>query len=555
MDSARRSFIPADYQPALPQDKIILTSAPSEEAVPFDVCFVGAGPASLCGAIALADLVRKDNEAGGGIGEISIAVIEKGAEVGSHTLSGAVVNPRALRELFPDVPVDELPLGPAVKRERVLMLGDGTQFQIPTPPVMHNSGNHVASICEIVRWLAGRAESMGIEVLAGFPVSGLFTEGNRVTGVQVVESGLDHHGQKMSNYQPPTDITARVVALGEGTRGMLTQAWRAWQKVGSKGGQIYALGVKELWQTKKSLDHIVHTMGWPLPRDVFGGSWMYPLEPNVLSVGLVVGLDYKDNTIDPHLLFQKLKTHPLFQEYLGGGEMLEWGAKTIPEGGYYALPDRMSGDGIVLLGDAAGFVDVPSLKGIHYAMKSGMLAARAIFDALKKGDVSAASLSAYDRAVHDSYIAKDMFKTRNMRLAFKSGFYTGGMKAFTMQLTGGSFPGGQIEVDEDNREPRQAAAAAEFRYDGKLTFNKVDAVFKSGNETRDSIPSHLVVGRDIPAEVATLYQHLCPANVYELVDGKLRVNAPNCVDCKATDVIAPRWTPREGGSGPKYKRM
>jgi electron-transferring-flavoprotein dehydrogenase len=420
---------------------------------------------------------------------------------------------------------------------------------------MHNSGNHVASICEIVRWLAGRAESMGIEVLAGFPVSGLFTEGNRVTGVQVVESGLDHHGQKMSNYQPPTDITARVVALGEGTRGMLTQAWRAWQKVGSKGGQIYALGVKELWQTKKSLDHIVHTMGWPLPRDVFGGSWMYPLEPNVLSVGLVVGLDYKDNTIDPHLLFQKLKTHPLFQEYLGGGEMLEWGAKTIPEGGYYALPDRMSGDGIVLLGDAAGFVDVPSLKGIHYAMKSGMLAARAIFDALKKGDVSAASLSAYDRAVHDSYIAKDMFKTRNMRLAFKSGFYTGGMKAFTMQLTGGSFPGGQIEVDEDNREPRQAAAAAEFRYDGKLTFNKVDAVFKSGNETRDSIPSHLVVGRDIPAEVATLYQHLCPANVYELVDGKLRVNAPNCVDCKATDVIAPRWTPREGGSGPKYKRM
>jgi electron-transferring-flavoprotein dehydrogenase len=315
------------------------------------------------------------------------------------------------------------------------------------------------------------------------------------------------------------------------------------------------LGVKELWQTRKSLDHIVHTMGWPLPTDVFGGSWMYPLESNLLSVGLVVGLDYRSNTLDPHMLFQKLKTHPVFREYLEGGEMLEWGAKTIPEGGYYAVPERLSGDGIVIMGDAAGFVDVPSLKGIHYAMKSGMLAAHAILAALKKDDVSAASLSAYDRAVRESFITRDMHKTRNMRLAFKDGFYMGGLKAFMMQLSGGSFPGGQIQVEEDARSTRREAPAEDLRYDGTLTFNKVDAVFKAGNETRDSIPSHLLVGEDIPPEVAMLYERLCPAQVYELIDGKLRVNAPNCVDCKATDVIAPRWTPREGGSGPKYKRM
>jgi electron-transferring-flavoprotein dehydrogenase len=548
-------FVPSKFQPELPLDKIILTSKPGDDAVPFDVCFVGAGPASLAGAIELAKLVKKDKESGGSFAEVTIAVIEKGAEVGHHTLSGAVINPRALRELFPEMKIEDFPLAGPVKGEKVLMLTEKSSYKIPTPPVMNNHGNYVGSICELVRWLAERAAELGVEVLSGFPVKALYTEDNKVTGIQIAESGLDHHGQPMANYQPPTDITARVVALGEGTRGFLTQAYRHWQKIDSDNPQIYALGVKELWRTTKPLDHIVHTMGWPLPRDVFGGSWMYPLEPNVLSLGLVVGLDYRDATLDPHVLFQKMKTHPVFRQYLDGGEMLEWGAKTIPEGGYYSLPRRMSGDGVVIMGDAAGFVDVPSLKGIHYAMMSGMLAARAIFAALKKNDLSAESLASYDQAVRESFIVKDMYKTRNMRLAFKGGFYAGGFNAMLMQLSGGRFPGGRISVEPDADVMREAGKAEAFRFDGKLTFNKVDAVYKSGNETRDSIPSHLLPAADVPGHVAELYEHLCPANVYERVDGKLRINAPNCIDCKATDILAPRWTPREGGSGPRYKRM
>jgi electron-transferring-flavoprotein dehydrogenase len=274
-----------------------------------------------------------------------------------------------------------------------------------------------------------------------------------------------------------------------------------------------------------------------------------------VAIGIVVGLDYQNAALDIHVLLQRLKGHPLFRPYLEGGEMVEWGAKTIPEGGYYALPARRSGDGVVLLGDAAGFVDVPSLKGIHYAMHSGIYAARTIFAALKAGEASAAALAPYDRLVNESYIARDLYRTRNMRLAFKDGFTAGGFKAGLMTLTGGRFPGGRIAMHADADVARREEAEGSFKPDGKLTFSKVDGVFKSGNTTRDTIPTHLVTGRDVPADVARFYSHVCPAGVYEEVDGKLRINAPNCVDCKATDVLGPRWTPREGGSGPKYKRM
>jgi electron-transferring-flavoprotein dehydrogenase len=251
-----------------------------------------------------------------------------------------------------------------------------------------------------------------------------------------------------------------------------------------------------------------------------------------------------------------MKTHPFFREYLEGGEMVEWGAKTIPEGGYHALPPLLHGDGVLLAGDCAGFVDVPSLKGIHYAMQSGIFAARALFQALKQGDTSAATLAEYDRLVHGSYIVQDMHRTRNMRAAFKDGFFMGGAKASLMTLTGGAFPGGTIEIEPDADVPRILDEEEEpFTPDGKLTFSKLDAVFRSGNQTRDDIPSHLVVSTDVPADVARFYEHLCPAGVYERQGDKLVINAPNCVDCKATDVLGPRWTPREGGSGPAYKRM
>ncbi|MES2125453.1 MAG: 4Fe-4S dicluster domain-containing protein, partial [Gemmatimonadota bacterium] len=268
------------------------------------------------------------------------------------------------------------------------------------------------------------------------------------------------------------------------------------------------------------------------------------------------GLDYHDASLDVHESLQRMKLHPLFREILTGGTMLEWGAKTIPEGGYYAIPNRLSGNGLMTIGDTAGFVDVPSLKGIHYAMESGMLAAASIASALRDGGVaSQAALAGYDAAVRESRITRDMYKTRNMRLAFKDGFVAGGIKAGLMTLTGGAFPGGRIAMGKDAETPRVIHSPVPFVPDNVLTFSKVDAVFKSGNATRDDLPSHLVVGRDIPGDVADFYAHLCPAGVYERVGDQLRVNPPNCVDCKATDVLGPRWTPREGGSGPKYRLM
>ena len=423
---------------------------------------------------------------------------------------------------------------------------------------MHNAGNYIASLCEIVRWLGERAEALGVNLFTGFPAASLLTQGARVAGVRTAATGLDREGRPLATHQAPNDLVAKVTVLAEGTRGMLAQAYLEWQHVAAENPQIFALGVKEIWETKEPLDSIVHTLGWPLPQDAFGGSFMYPLEPRLLALGLVVGLDYRDATLDVHALLQQMKLHPLFRRQLEGGEMVEWGAKTIPEGGYYSVPVRRSGEGVAILGDSAGLVDVPSLKGIHYAIQSGIFAARVIFGALTAGDTSAARLAEYDRLVNDSFIMKDLYRTRNMRLAFKDGFFAGGAKAALMSLTGGRFPGGKIAVPRDADVERRLTPASRPGLptpDGRLTFSKVDAVFKSGNATRDTIPTHLVVGSDVPTALAEFYTHLCPAGVYEVVQGTLRVNPPNCVDCKATDVVGPRWTPREGGSGPKYKRM
>ena len=548
-----QTMIPSQFQPALPLDRLILKEGAdgAGDKMELDVLFVGAGPAGLAGAIELARLAKADPT----VGELNIGVLEKAGSLGEHSLSGSAVNPRALRELFPDLKDADFPFRGPVTKESVYLLTAGGHVRLPTPPTMKNHGCFLASICEVVRWLGTKAEDLGVNVFTGFPAAALLTAGDRVTGVRTQATGLGRDGQPLPTYQAPNDLIAKVTALSEGTRGLLSQAWLEWQRVGSQNPQIFALGVKEIWETKRPLDRVIHTLGWPLPTDAFGGSFCYPLEPNLVALGVVVGLDYSNAALDIHVLLQRLKQHPLFRPYLEGGEMVEWGAKTIPEGGYYALPARRSGDGVVLLGDAAGFVDVPSLKGIHYAIQSGIYAARAIFAALKAGDPSAARLAEYDRMVDGSYIAQDLYKTRNMRLAFKDGFYAGGFKAGLMTLTGGRFPGGRIAMHRDADVARHADGAEPFTPDAKLTFSKVDGVFKSGNATRDTIPTHLLVGKDVSAEAARFYTHVCPAGVYEEVDGTLRVNAPNCVDCKATDVVGPRWTPREGGSGPKYKRM
>ncbi len=548
-------FVPSTYQPKFDAARFLCSDTPDDEAVPMDVVIVGGGPAGMATAIELARLIQQDNEGGDGLGEVEIAVLEKAEELGQHNLSGAVVNPRSFHELFPDLALEDFPFRRAVEGEKVYFLTKGGAWRIPTPPAMKNHGNHIASICELVRWLGGKAEELGVNVFTGFPVESLLVDGTTVRGVRTTAAGLDRDGGKTAAYQPAGDLTARVVCLAEGTRGPLAQAWLESQGIQAPNPQIYALGVKEVWEVKKPLETIVHTMGWPVPTDAFGGSFMYPLADDLVALGLVVGLDYRNHTTDVHRMLQDMKNHPFFADVLEGGECVEWGAKTIPEGGWWSLPERLSGDGMIVTGDAAGFVEVASLKGIHYAMKSGIEAARSIFKALKADDCSAAGLASYDASMRESFVYSDLKKRRNMRLAFKSGFVLGAVKAGLMTITGGAFPGGHIKTEADAGEARTVGEAPAFTPDGTRTFQKVDGVYKSGNQTRDDIPSHLSAPAEVPPEVAELYAHMCPAGVYEAGPDGLTVNAPNCIDCKATDVLGPRWAPREGGSGPRYKRM
>src|SRR2546429_3278249 len=332
--------VPARYQPPLPIDRLIIQQgAPGAgDRMELDVLIVGAGPAGLACAIDLAHLAQRERT------ELNIGVLEKAEALGEHSLSGAVVNPRAFRELFPDLKDADFPFRGPVTKERVALLSSHHAFTLPTPPTMHNAGNYVASLCEMVRWLGERAAALGVNVLTGFPAASLLVDGERVAGVRTAVTGLDRAGRPLSNYMAPNDLIAKVTALAEGTRGSLSQAWLQWQGVTSENPQIFALGVKEIWETRRPLDTIVHTLGWPLPTDAFGGSFMYPLESNLVALGLVVGLDYRDAALDVHELFQRMKLHPLFRQYLEGGELGEWGAKTIPEGGYYSVPAGSSGD-------------------------------------------------------------------------------------------------------------------------------------------------------------------------------------------------------------------
>ena len=382
---------PADFSPPFDsRDYVAPPTDPPEERIDVGILIVGAGPAGLACAIRLGQLLEDSPETAERLGEVPVAVLEKGKSVGAHSLSGAVVNPRALRRLFRDrVRVEEMPFYGPVDREGVYYLTKGSALRIPAPPTMRNDGNYIASLSQLTRWLGEQAEAGGAYILPETAAEKLLVDGARAVGVRTGDKGRGRDGEQLSNFEPGSDVTAKVTVLAEGTQGHLTGVAMDRFSLAGDNPQVWALGVKEVWKVPKPLHRIIHTMGWPLRHGheyrEFGGSFIYPMGDDMVTVGMVVGLDYRDSEVSPHDLLQQLKTHPLVRKVLAGGERIGWGAKTIPEGGFVAVPQRMHAPGLLITGDGAGFVNVPALKGIHYAIESGRLAAEAAFAALQRG--------------------------------------------------------------------------------------------------------------------------------------------------------------------------
>jgi electron-transferring-flavoprotein dehydrogenase len=541
--------------------------AEEDERIDVGVVFVGAGPAGLAGAIRLGQLLAEDPATAERLGETPIAVLDKGRVAGAHLLSGAVVNPSALRDLLPGEDVAALPgcFGPVTK-EAVYLMSKSFEVRIPTPPPFHNKGNLVFSLSQLGRHMAELAEQQGAMVLPETDAQRLLVADGAVRGVKTGDKGLGREGEPLGSYEPGVEVHAQATVLSEGTQGHLARA--AMERFGLRGEfpQAWSLGVKEVWRVAKPLDHVIHTLGWPFrttrkDREI-GGSFIYPMGPDMVAIGLVLGLDYRDSTLSVHDSLQLFKTHPMVRQLLEGGERIGWGAKTIPEGGFLALPSSLSMPGAVLTGDSAGFVNVPKLKGIHYAMRSGMLAAEAIYEQLKAGqDLSASdALAGYDRRVQSSHIWSDLKKVRNMRQALGKGFAVGGPIGGLMDISRGALPPGNWQFHSDAEaavEPNPGKRVYPAP-DGKLTFDKLSSVFLSGNRSRDDQPNHIRIEENVPREVAEAWVAMCPAAVYEIErdDGgptvQLKLAPSNCVQCGAITAKGGRLTPPEGGSGPEY---
>jgi electron-transferring-flavoprotein dehydrogenase len=552
---------PSDYTPPFSVREVIAEPTdPADERIEVGVAIVGAGPAGLACAIRLGQLLEAEPHVAERLGDVPFAVLEKGKQIGSHLLSGAVVNPRALRALFGERKrIADMPFHGEVRAEAVYYLTRHQAMRIPAPPTMKNHNNYVASVSELGRWLGQEAEEVGTTILPETAATKLLVEHGRVRGVRTGDKGRGRNGEPLPNFEPGSDVVARVTVLCEGTQGHLTGA--AIERFGLAGEnpQVWALGVKEVWKVPRPLDRVIHTMGWPLRNNPryreFGGSFVYPLGTDMVTLGMVVGLDYRDAELSVHDLLQELKRHPLVSHILEGGERVEWGAKTIPEGGFVALPKQLHAPGLLLCGDGAGFVNVPALKGIHYAIESGRLAAEAAFAAVRPGSSPATALGSYDNAVHESFIWEDMQEVRNIRQAFGHGFWLGGALAGAMTATKGHFPPGNTRTEPDAAQPIISSRRSR-RYpvpDGKLTFDKLSSVFASGNKTRDDQANHIRVQTRVPAEIGRLWENMCPAQVYEWTDGEVHVTPSNCVQCGAISAKGGRLTPPEGGSGPEYK--
>jgi electron-transferring-flavoprotein dehydrogenase len=547
-----------------------------------DVCFVGAGPAGLAGAIHLADLVASHNEKVAKSGEGSklepaVAVIEKSAEPGAHMLSGAVMDPRGMASLMPGWKDEGCPVESPVTDDALYYLTGTRSIKSPfTPGPLQNHGNYVVSLYHMVRWMAEQVEKRGVDVFPGFPAASVLTDGDQVVGVRTGDKGIDKHGNRKSNFEPGVDIKAKVTVFSEGTRGNLTKWLTRERKLEGTVPQTYGTGVKEVWKVMSGRVHpgaVFHTLGFPLDSSTYGGGWIYGMADDKVSVGLVVGLDYRNPRTDPHRIFQTFKTHPLVKNLLEGGEMLTYGAKTIPLGGYFSMPQRVL-PGALIVGDSAAFLNSQRLKGIHLAIESGMLAARTIFKALLAEDYSTETLTEYDRLFRESPAYGELYRVRNFHQGFQKGRWGGLLNAGVLLVTGGNGWGDKTKVARDHThmkrliEMDRPGIGADLKFDGTLTFDKLSDVYQSGATHEEDQPCHLVVSdTDICAtrcveEYGNPCQHFCPASVYEMVEAsspsgkELRINASNCVHCKTCDIMDPyeiiTWVTPEGGGGPKY---
>ncbi len=561
---------PSQFPP--PFDPGAYIGAPTDaedERLEAGIVIVGGGPAGLACANRLMQLLEDEPELTETLGEIPVAVLEKGKVCGAHNLSGANMRPSAMAELFPDLDPGEWPVYQKVTKDAVYLLTERRAIPLPiAPPNFRNHGNYVTSVSKLSRFLAERAEEAGAYILTETVADKLLVSDRIVRGVRSGDKGRGKDGEKLGNFEPGSDLMARATVLAEGTLGHLTQCALDYFDIAGDA-QRWEIGVKEVWEVAEPLDRVIHTMNWPLRPaaryNEFGGSFIYPMGADKICIGMVAGLDTTDATFSCHDLLQQFKTHPAIRKMLAGGKRVGWGAKTIPSGGYWSMPKRLAVPGMMMCGDNAGMVNIPYLKGIHYAMHAGIYAAEAIVESLKR-DPDSVDFSGYEERVRGSEIEKDLYKSRNIRQYGDKGFLAFGAIANAWLASNGALPPGH-KVNEPDAEVPTFIGDASREYpepDNELTFNKLDSVFLSGNATRDDAPNHIRIQTHVPREVAQTWVSMCPAQVYEIPEDQresdeatvdVHVTASNCVQCGAINAKGGRLTMPEGGDGPLYQEV